>query len=103
MNNLTSMFDEQSERGFRDTPPGMAHWTGTGPDNTTCRECAHFGREGRYIADSPKHAKGELKPAHCNKYWQLMRGKGPKIKPSLASCKHFEAREGPEPLYKQHG
>lgn len=32
------------------TPSGMAFWAGTGPANTTCRECAFFDHQKSYYA-----------------------------------------------------
>ncbi len=42
MLHLTSIFDPEVERGRRETPPGMAHWAGSGPPETKCVDCRHL-------------------------------------------------------------
>ncbi len=76
---FTTLFDEVSERGFRESPPGMAHWAGTGPLGRKCRHCAFFsGKAGK---------KGA-----CGKFTQIMHKKGPKFAGYIASCKYFAVR-----------
>ncbi len=76
---FTTLFDEVSERGFRETPRGMAHWAGTGPLLKKCRDCAFFPEK--------KPNKGA-----CDKYAQMMRKKGPTFNGYVAACKYFEKR-----------
>lgn len=103
----TQMFDPVSEAGMKTTPPGMAHWSGTGPDGKTCRECAHYTNEGRYTATSKGHATGQLKPGRCLKYQSLTKRKGAKFPFIKLACKHFQQHPNPpvavEQKYGNHG
>ena len=77
--NLTNMFDEDSERGLRKTPPGMAYWAGTGPTGNKCRDCVHFsGKEGKkgtcektvnYLQVQKSRVKAQKFPADACKYF----------------------------------
>lgn len=96
---LTQIFDNVAERGWRNTPPGMAHWTGTGPERTRCFQCRYCMTNGRF-AGSNKSRANSLKPIHCRKYKALMRQKGPAFEAITPSCKHFEKNEKFEPLTK---
>ena len=100
----TKMFDEVSERGMRATPPGMAHWAGGGPQGKTCRECKFYTDEGRYTANSKKHASGQLKPGSCKKHRAITKSqqmtrsggtKSPKFAWTMAACKYFEQHPNP--------
>ena len=97
----TRMFDDETERGMRVTPPGMAHWSGTGPEGTTCRECNFYSYEGRYASNSKKHSAGGLKPGRCKKFKQLMNKKGATFAHSKASCRHFEVHPNPPVAVEQ--
>ncbi len=93
---MTSIYDDISEKGIRETPPGMAHWTGTGPKGKVCRECVHYVSDARYSANSPGHAKNQLKPGWCKKTKELQGGmKGPVFPTESKACRHFE--ESPNP------
>jgi hypothetical protein len=64
------------------TPPGMAHWAGTGPTEKVCRDCAAWVLVGRVRL--------------CEKYKRMM-GKDEwetkKVIPSdTAACKYFEPK-----------
>ena len=62
------------------TVVGMAHFAGTGPDNTTCGGCAFW------QTDNPKR-----KPI-CKKY-RMMTGDDRKPVPhGTSSCRYFERR-----------
>ena len=78
-NMLTDLFDEESERGFRETPRGMAHWAGSGPALRTCRDCVYFSTKAR-------------KKGRCGKFAQMMKKNGPKFGGYMPACKYFEAR-----------
>ena len=94
---LTDMFDKVTEDGFRKSPPGMAHWAGTGPKGKVCRQCIHYTNEGRYSLGG-KHP-GWLKPGRCTKFGAMMRKKGPTFPIRTLACKHFE--ENPNPPTEQ--
>jgi hypothetical protein len=65
---------------------GMAHFAGTGPPGTLCRECTYWGF---YNKDHKL-----LKAAPCEKHRKLLqlRKHGPPVPASTRSCRHFEAR-----------
>ncbi len=69
---LTRIFDEVSEHGFQETPPGMAFWVGTGPYGATCKGCTFY--EGR----------------RCLKYRRLTGYRGKQFRAETPSCKYFE-------------
>ena len=54
----------------------MAHFEGTGPAGTFCRECKNFRKKGSF----------------CAKWVQMMnhKGKKPQIPGTTKSCKYFE-------------
>ena len=81
MLHLTSIFDPEVERGRRETPPGMAHWAGSGPPKTKCVDCRHL--------DLAKDSK--IEKAICLKYKKLIGRAGKKIPKWTAACKFFEA------------
>ena len=82
MLHLTSIFDPEVERGRRETPPGMAHWAGSGPVGAKCTDCRHL--------DLAKDSK--IEKARCLKYALLMRRLGKKFSKRTAACKYFDAR-----------
>lgn len=93
--------DAEFETQRRRTWPGMAHFAGTGPKQTTCRECLRWGVPGDdpgYYARTGKH-HGEVKPRPCSKYRELMNGSiGPAVPPTAGSCKYFELNREPPKL-----
>lgn len=79
----------------KETFPGMAFWSGTGPDNQTCRNCALWQFDG-YMAGS-----GLLKDSICTKYKSLMCGAaGPRIPHYAKTCKYFTETTEPRSLEK---
>jgi hypothetical protein len=78
--NMTEVTSEQAQ-----SVPGMAHFSGTGPKQTTCGECSYWG----YNIEVGK--SGAMKPVEsCLKYRALTGKHGPAIKAALPSCKYFE-------------
>ena len=71
---LTKIFDAASERGFVETPPGMAFWIGTGPAGEICGGCTYF--------------QGTTK-GRCRKYRKLTGRNGGRFKRRSAACKYF--------------
>ena len=100
---LTDMYDTISEKGLRETPPGMAHWRGSGPKGKVCRECIHYRADRRYTANSPGHAKNQLMPGDCRKVKALTNLWGPKFPTETAACKHFEENPEPPPFILKGG
>jgi hypothetical protein len=80
---------DPTDAAARATHPGMAHFAGTGPADTACRDCAFW---------SPDHTKGSrpietVTKARCRRYARLMQTEtGPMVPGKAASCRHFEAR-----------
>lgn len=73
--------------------PGMAHFAGTGPHGSTCRECI-FWEHGPhdYRAKNGKH-RGLIEPARCRKYRAITLHQGDKIPDEAAACKYFDRNE----------
>jgi len=78
--NLTEVRADQAQ-----TEPGMAHFSGTGPNGTTCGKCIHWG----YKREAGK-SKAMKSVEACQKYHDLTGKHGPAIKAALPSCKYFE-------------
>lgn len=82
----------------RRTPSGMAHWSGSGPEGVTCRECLHWnncGVQSGYYAKGGKRG-GVLKPRRCRKYKSMMQGRqGDAVPHETAACKYFEKNATP--------
>lgn len=80
---------------------GQAHWAGTGPDNTTCRFCQHWGGAVRpeYYA-STNMSRGSLKPMPCEMFRRLMQRNrdGKPIPHTAGACKYYEPAEKPPAL-----
>jgi len=85
---LTSVNPQHDEMVAK-TPPGMAYWAGTGPAQTTCRECAFYEFKG-YKSNRGIHRGGTLKMGICNKYLSMMQRAGSKVPFETPSCKYFE-------------
>lgn len=79
------------------TPAGMAYWAGTGPKNSTCRECTFFDHAKRYYAKRGMNG-GSLKPARCTKYSALCSQAGGLIPHATPACKYFEAATAAPPI-----
>lgn len=82
---LKASHDERMETLRRNTPPGMAHWSGTGPVGKICHDCGHARFNGHYGKD----AFAALKPINCAKYKELMKKRGPAFDGKKASCRFF--------------
>lgn len=70
--------------------PGMAHFAGTGPKQTTCRECIFWAHDQYDYAAKGGKLRGLIKPARCKRYQQLTGQQGAKIPDDAMSCRHFE-------------
>ena len=81
------------DRFARASHPGMAHFAGTGPHGSTCRECifwAHGPHD--YRAKNGKY-RGLIEPATCKKFQQMTGVMGSKIPDDALACKYFEQNE----------
>jgi hypothetical protein len=84
---LTTPEGEDVARQRYNTPPGMAHWEGSGPSGKTCRECRFWG----WSTGPARHREnGLLKPQPCAKYRQFAMRGGNKVPYSAGACKYFE-------------
>lgn len=81
------------------THAGQAHFAGTGPAHTTCRECVFFSwvGTGGWTSVNGKHA-GAPKPACCAKFRDLTGGQGGKVPHDAAACKYFQREPHPQAL-----
>lgn len=80
------------------TVPGMAHFAHTGPEDTSCRQCALWGSSSRFKRDEG----GVLKPRRCNKFARLAYGAlGAGVPADTPSCRHFTPREGAPDLIRK--
>ena len=81
------------------TPPGMAHWAGTGPIGTTCRECSSWITSGRW-SDAGPGGSGEPLAGRCRAYKRLgmLKTFGPPISHATPSCKFFAAAKKAQPI-----
>jgi hypothetical protein len=77
------------DRVARETFPGQAHFAGTGPSFTTCRECAFWDNRRDYHSKRGKN-RGLIKPARCRKFRALTGTNGAKIPDDAPACRHFE-------------
>jgi len=92
-----TVIDKQIEEMRSKTALGMAHWAGTGPVGTTCRECHFYKFEG-YKSKRGGFSGGVLKLGICNKYLSMMRSAGSKVPFETPSCKYFELNQQPPPI-----
>ena len=73
---------------------GMAHFAGTGPKGTTCRECQHWAFDG-YLSTT-----GSLKTTICEKYTRMMNGRvGQRVPHDAPSCRYYEPMPDPPSVY----
>lgn len=89
----------------RKTHPGMAHFAGTGPAMTTCRQCIFW--DGCGDMGAQRFAKrgmggGGLKPRACAKYRSMLNGEiGPRVPPDASACKYFEENPKAPPMFER--
>jgi hypothetical protein len=78
----------------------MAHWAGTGPPGTTCRECQHWATAGKWQAEAGPAGGGAPLPARCRRYKALgmLKRHGPPLAHDTPSCAHYTASSSPQPL-----
>lgn len=94
---LTKPHDELTQQRYKDSHAGMAHWAGTGPEGTTCRQCQHAYDFDRY-SKSHKTMAGRLRNARCRRYQGMTGRKGNKFDPNTASCRFFVEHPNPPAL-----
>lgn len=94
---LTKPHDELTQKRFKDSHAGMAHWAGTGPEGKTCREC-QFAFDFKRYGKSNKTLPGRLQNARCRKFQSMTGKQGRKLDPNTASCRFFEEHPNPPAL-----
>jgi hypothetical protein len=77
------------------TVAGMAHFGGTGPADTTCRQCEFWKHVG-YL-----RATQEPEDVACDKFLRMMAlTSGPRIPHGQPSCKFFSPADDPPEILK---
>lgn len=94
-----TVVDLEFENRAARTPPGMAFWAGTGPKDTTCRECILYVLNGYTSFKSGKG--GTLRNGTCKRYSDSMSGAPQRIPFDTPSCKYFEANPTPPSIVDQ--
>jgi hypothetical protein len=91
MPHLTSI-DPELDKRVKATPPGMAHWAGTGPDGATCGQCRHYGYD-TPLRNAHDNVIGTVEKLNsCRRFFELMRRHGKPLPPLTPSCRHFRPR-----------
>lgn len=75
----------------RISQPGMAHFAGTGPKGSTCRECIFWNHGPHDYRSKNGKYRGLIEPASCKKFQQITMNVGDKIRDDAQACKYFEA------------
>jgi hypothetical protein len=84
---LGTQFLTETPGAQRITAPGMAHWSGTGPDGKRCKDCWFKGYHRR---TENKHGTPKTSwSAGCEKFHKLTGQHGPNIRGDLRACKYF--------------
>ena len=92
MKHLT-VVDPILESQIAKTPPGMAFWSGTGPERTTCRTCVFYTFEGYMSYRSNKG--GMLKRGACKEFIRLVNKASHKLPHDIPSCKYYQENKTP--------
>lgn len=90
-------FDQQ----VRVTYLGQAHFAGTGPAGTTCRQCRFWHLSDADGEPQPPYYSGEtgeLHKARCNR--PMMNKAHRRVPHDAPSCRLFEASDNPKPAKK---
>ena len=69
---FTRVYDDAMTALIAGTAKGQAHWAGTGPSGKTCKECMHYGTDGR-----------------CQKVMSLTGRRGAKFADYAKACRFF--------------
>lgn len=91
MRGLT-VVNAELERAECQTPPGMAFWSGTGPEGAKCGKCAHFGYSyPSGISPTNGETLYSRKISSCEKFFQMSKRHGASLRKTQDGCKYFEA------------
>ena len=75
------LFEPEVELKWRATRPGMAHFAGTGPAETTCEDCHCLNL-----------TSGKSNNGRCLKYEEITKRRGPSVDKWALACRYFARR-----------
>ena len=80
-----------------DAKPGMAFFSGTGPDGKTCGDCALRGYSRQSSRETwsdrlQQFVSRSYRTTACTEYRHLTGMHGPSVQPEWSACKFFEQR-----------
>jgi hypothetical protein len=84
--------DPELCRQIKQTSPGMAHWSASGPFGTCCKDCRFFGYWRTIKNSAGDSIKTIFHRSACGKFLALTGRHGPPIEPGTESCRYFERR-----------
>jgi hypothetical protein len=77
-----------------DVKPGMAHFAGSGPVDTTCGDCAHrsYWRagKGKFNKQTGLIEERRVRSQGCKMFLVFTHRHGPPVKKEWASCKFYK-------------
>jgi hypothetical protein len=82
MKHLTST-NPGLEKLVQATPPGMAHWAGTGLAGAVCGQCLHH-------CDIEVGSRKRVKRNRGFKFYRMMGRLGHVVPPNTPACRYFE-------------
>lgn len=102
-NHLTSPHSPEWQARLALTSSGMANWAGTGPANTSCRQCMFWAAKPGYVLTTVKRflrlSDGALSPRRCQKYTSMMQGvRGDCVPSDTPACNRFAINRDAPPV-----
>jgi hypothetical protein len=92
------LVEDLAGRRAMETYPGQAHFAGSGPAGTTCRECRFWQPPSGLRTYTYFTGSRLLKPCRCLKRPQIKGGEiGGEVPHNAASCKYFEPADAAAP------
>lgn len=96
------------DQNHLDTYIGMMDFAGTGPKDTTCRQCSHWFSRNAGLSHPKPHRYSpysgdvkELLPHRCDKYQETRTVLTGCIPHDTPSCRHFEWNDSPPEITKE--
>jgi hypothetical protein len=86
---LTNPYSEEWSARIAETPAGMAHWRGSGPDGKFCKDCREMFRSD----DEVRREGGGIRSRRCQKFSRLMGAGGRAIPAMTPACIYFETND----------
>lgn len=91
---LTDGYSPEEARQHRQTVPGMAFFSATGPLGRCCEECAFYGCNHVVRNKAGDAVRTVFHSNRCAKFSELVGGKrGDPIPPKTEACKYFEVKK----------